>query len=124
MILVDTPVWIDHFRAGEAQLVALLNANDVLVHPCVIGDLALGALSPRAQALRHLNNLPHAIVATHAEVMAHIDAHALANSGIGYIDAHLLASCALTPNAALWTRDKALRAYATRCGVAPKQKLS
>ena len=124
MILVDTSVWLDHFRSADTQLVALLTRNEVLVHPCVIGEIALGSVAKRADVLRYLNNLPSTISATHAEVMTFNDRHKLANTGVGYIDAHLLASAALTPGAGLWSRDKNLRAAAGRCGVAPKQALS
>jgi predicted nucleic acid-binding protein len=124
MILVDTSVWIDHFRAADAQLAQLLMQNDVLAHPFVIGEIALGALKQRGQILRSLNNLPAVLVATHAEVMTFIDRHTLSNSGVGYVDACLLAATALTPNATLWTRDKVLRAQAMRCALAPRISLA
>lgn len=124
MILVDTSVWIDHFRSADPQLVALLTRNEVLIHPGVIGEIALGSVAKRGDVLRYLNNLPATASATHAEVMTFIDRHKLANTGLGYVDAHLLASAALTPGAGLWSRDKNLRAAAGRCGVAPKRTLS
>lgn len=120
MILVDTSIWIGHFRAVEPQLVALLMRNEVLAHPFVIGEIALGSVARRADVLRHLDNLPSAVAATHVEVMVFVDRHKLANTGLGYLDAALLASAALTPGAALWARDKNLRAAAKRCGVAAK----
>lgn len=120
MILVDTSVWIDHLRTAEPQLVALLNRNEVLAHPSVIGEIALGSVAKRADVLRYLNNLPSVVAATHDEIMIFIERHKLANSGLGYVDAGLLASAALTPGSALWSRDKHLRAAATRCGLAPK----
>jgi hypothetical protein len=120
MILVDTSVWIDHFRAADPQLNSLLANNDVLAHPCVIGEIALGSVAKRAEVIRLLNNLPAAIIASHQEVMIFVDRHKLANTGVGYVDACLLAAAALTPAAALWSRDKNLRATAARCGVAPK----
>ena len=124
MILVDTSVWIDHFRAADQQLVALLTRNEVLSHTFVIGEIALGSVAKRADVLRYLNNLPASIAATHGEAMIFIDRHKLANTGLGYVDVNLLASAALTPGAALWARDKKLRAAAARCGVAPKVPLS
>lgn len=124
MILVDTSVWIDHLRAADAQLVALLNRNEVLTHPSVIGEIALGSIAKRAEVLRYLNNLPAVVAATHAEVMIFIDNQRLANSGLGYVDAGLLASAALTPGAGVWSRDKSLRAAAKRCGVAPRASLT
>ena len=123
MILVDTSVWIDHFRAADQQLSALLSRNEVLAHPFVIGEIALGSVAKRAEVLRYFSNLPAAVAATHDEVMHFIDRHNLANSGLGYIDAHLLASAVLTPGGGLWSRDKTLRAAAVRCGAAPKTVL-
>jgi predicted nucleic acid-binding protein len=124
MILVDTSIWIDHFRAADPQLAALLGQNEVLVHPCVIGEIALGSVKRRARVLRDLSNLPAALAATHGEIMIFIERHALANTGIGYVDAGLLAATALTPGAALWSRDKNLRANAVRCGLGPRMALS
>lgn len=123
MVLVDTSIWIEHFRAAEPQLVALLMRNDVLAHPFVIGEIALGGVAGRADVLRHLNHLPAAVAATQPEVMIFIDRHKLANTGLGYVDASLLASTALTSGAALWARDKTLHAAAVRCGVAAKGAL-
>jgi len=117
MILVDTSIWIDHFRAADPQLTALLTRNEVLAHPFVIGEIALGSLARRAEILRYLANLPAVVTARHDEVMLFIERHKLANSGLGYVDASLLSSAALSPGAMLWTRDKNLRAVAIRCGV-------
>jgi predicted nucleic acid-binding protein len=124
MILVDTSIWIDHFRAADQQLMALLTRNEVLSHSFVIGEIALGGVAKRADVLRYLNNLPAAVVATHDEVMTFIARHKLMNTGLGYVDATLLTSAALTPGAVLWARDKTLRATAIRCGLAPKTALS
>lgn len=124
MILVDTSIWIDHFRAADPQLIALLDRNAVLTHPFVIGEIALGSVAKRAEVLRYLNHLSSVVVATHDEAMIFIERHQLTSAGLGYVDANLLASVALTPGAALWSRDKNLRAGATRCGLAPKIALS
>ncbi len=124
MILVDTSIWIDHFRAAEPQLVALLDRNEVLTHPYVIGEIALGSVAERTDVLRYLNHLPSVLIARHDEVIIFIERHKLANTGVGYAAANLLASIALTPGAALWSRDKTLRAAASRCGVSPRISLS
>lgn len=92
MILVDTSVWIDHLRAGDEGLIALLSGNQVLTHPFVIGELACGNLANRREVLRLLGDLPKAPVATHAEVLFFIEQHALMGRGIGYVDAHLIAA--------------------------------
>lgn len=118
MILVDTSVWVDHLRVGEAQLAALLEAGRVLMHPFVIGELALGNLRQRASVLALLQNLPAAVVATDQEVMQFIERNSLAGQGIGYADAHLLVSIRLTAGSSIWTRDKRLAAIAIHQGMA------
>jgi predicted nucleic acid-binding protein len=118
VILVDTSVWVDHLRAGDARLIALLEAERVLAHPFVIGEIALGGLRARGLVLSDLLNLPSALVAADAEVLAFIDRHRLFGSGIGYVDAHLLASVRLTAGASLWTKDARLRRVAETLGVA------
>jgi predicted nucleic acid-binding protein len=116
MILVDTSVWIDHLRRGEQALAALLEENRVLLHPFVIGEIACGTLSDRAEALELLGNLPSATLAEHHEVLDFVDQHRLYGQGIGYVDAHLLASVALQAGAVLWTRDRRLHSVASRLG--------
>ncbi|MGH7653926.1 MAG: type II toxin-antitoxin system VapC family toxin [Gemmatimonadaceae bacterium] len=113
MILVDTSVWVDHLRRGDAALTALLESSEVAVHPYVVGELACGSLRPRSEVIRLLNELPTATTASHAEVMHFITAHRLSGRGIGYVDAHLLASAAID-GLSLWTRDKALSAESAR----------
>ena len=116
MILADTSVWVDHLRAGDPALVALLNAAQVLAHPLVIGEIAMGNLKHRDVILADLQDLPQAVVATDAEVLQFIERRALAGLGLGYIDACLLAAVQLTPAATLWTRDKRLAEAAERLG--------
>lgn len=118
MILVDTSVWIDHLRAGEPSLVRLLEAGEVLAHPWVTGELALGQLSNRQEVLGLLDALPVAPVATVEEVLTLIETRQLFGVGIGYVDAHLLAATLLTGGASLWTRDRSLAAAAFRLDVA------
>ncbi len=112
MILVDTSVWIDHLRAGDEELVALLNESRVLMHPFVLGELACGTLSSRDKVLTLLKDLPTAAVATDEEVLFFIERHTLMGRGIGYVDAHLLAAVGLTGATQLWTRDRRLRVLA------------
>jgi predicted nucleic acid-binding protein len=118
VILVDTAVWIDHLRAVDQELTELLDRGEVLAHPWVIGELALGHLGGRAEILRLLGGLPQATVATPAELLALIELRELYGLGIGYVDAQLLAATMLTENAALWTRDRRLHAAAHRLDVA------
>jgi predicted nucleic acid-binding protein len=118
VILVDTSVWVDHLRANDRALAALLQTGAVLAHPFVIGELALGRLRERAIVLNALSDLPHASVATDMEVLHLVDRHTLFGRGIGYIDAHLLAAVRLTAGATLWTRDKRLHGIAVELGLA------
>ena len=117
MILVDTSVWSDHLRIGDPRLTALLQKSQVLAHPWVIGELALGQLSGRSEILGLLGNLPQAKTATEAEVMTLVGTQRLFGLGIGYVDAHLLAATLLTTDASLWTRDKRLAAAAADLGI-------
>jgi predicted nucleic acid-binding protein len=115
--LVDTSVWIDHFRHGDAELAAALQAGQVNIHPFVVGELACGNLRERAEVLGLLQALPPIAVATDKEVLFFIDEHALMGRGIGYVEAHLLASARLS-GVMLWTRDKRLQAAAVQLGLA------
>lgn len=118
MILVDTSIWIDHLRASDEQLSQLLVAGQVLVHPFVMGELALGNLRNRDTVLGPLQDMPQAAVATEPEVLRFIGEKGLFGLGIGYIDAHLLAAVRLTPGSLLWTRDKRLLAASVQLGIA------
>ena len=112
MLLVDTSVWIDHLRKGDDALAEALENDAVIMHPHVLGELALGNLKDRSAVLSLLRNLPEAVVATDDEVHSMIEEQSLFGRGIGYIDAHLVAAVRLTPEARLWTRDKRLSAVA------------
>jgi predicted nucleic acid-binding protein len=106
MILIDTSVWIDHLRIGDKSVIGLLDSGRALIHPFVIGELALGSLRQRQTILALLQDLHQANAATDQEVLYFIDRNALAGLGIGYIDVHLLTSTQLTAGSCLWTRDK------------------
>lgn len=116
-VLADTSVWVGHLRAGDEDLGALLNQAQVLIHPFVIGELACGNLSQRAELLALLKSLPGINVANDDEVLFFIEQHALMGRGIGYVDVHLLASVALESEARLWTRDKRLDSVAADLGM-------
>lgn len=117
MILVDTSVWIDHFRQGDLELTDLLNSGNVLSHQFIIGEIALGNLHNRDFILGTLQNLPQATIASDKEILHFIHSYSLFGKGIGYIDAHLLATTMLSPGSLLWTRDKRLLTEASRLGV-------
>jgi predicted nucleic acid-binding protein len=114
--LVDTSVWVDHWRRGNEQLAGGLATGEVLVHPFVIGELACGTLPRRATTLRLLEALPVAAIARHGEVMAMLEERGLAGGGLGWVDVHLLAAATLS-SVRLWTLDKALRRAAERLDV-------
>ena len=118
MVLVDTSVWVDHLRNRDATLTALLETGRVLGHPFVVGELAMGNLRQRERILAALQDLPQAGVATDRETLHFIERHRLFGAGIGYVDAHLLASVRLSPGASLWTRDKRLHEVAAGLGMA------
>ncbi|MEO7029610.1 MAG: type II toxin-antitoxin system VapC family toxin [Acidobacteriaceae bacterium] len=111
MILVDTSVWVDHFSDPDPDMIRLLEADKVLAHPFVIGELTMGS-QPKRDLLKHLFKLKQTVLATDPEVLHFVAIHNLHGVGIGYLDAHLLASVQMTPDTMLWTRDKRLAAVA------------
>jgi predicted nucleic acid-binding protein len=115
MVLADTSVWVTHLRKGESRLVGLLNEGEILIHPYVIGELALGNLGNRAEVLGLLQALPTVVVAEHDEIMEFVLERNLVGKGLGYVDVHLLAS-ALLSNVGIWTLDRTLRRCATELG--------
>lgn len=117
MILVDTSVWIEHLRATDETLVVLLNADLVGIHPWITGELACGNLGNRRRVLELLDALPQLTPASEAEVRHFIERRSLMGRGVGYIDVHLLAACAIH-DTSLWTRDKRLRGIAMELGLA------
>ena len=116
MILVDTSVWISHFRAGNPQLAKLLNKGEVLCHPFIIGELACGNMKNRSEILSLLCALPTAIPAEHDEVMHFIEENKLMGKGLGFIDFHLASSAVLT-GVPLWTLDKKLQKVLQSLGI-------
>lgn len=113
MILVDTSVWVHHLRTGSARLGVLLQDEQVLSHPFVVGELACGNLSNREEILGLLAALPETRVAEHHEILHLVESARLFGRGLGWVDAHLLAS-ALISQCPLWTLDRPLqRAAAT-----------
>jgi predicted nucleic acid-binding protein len=112
-VLVDTSVWIDHLRNGNRRLEALLEDGEVRTHPFVVGELACGNLKNRDVVLLLLRKLPAVVAATDDEALAFVERHRLMGTGIGWIDAHLLAAAALT-RMTLWTLDGKLARAARR----------
>ncbi len=118
MILADTSVWIDHLRAPNERLLELLDHQQILIHPFVIGELALGSMRDRLRTMFALKLLPPAMISRDRDVVALIDNHRLHGRGIGYVDAHLLASTLITPEALIWSKDRRLMAIARELAIA------
>ena len=118
MILADTSIWIDHLRKRNPNLEALLNRGQILMHPFIVGELSLGSLRNRKSTLAAFESLLEIKVATQPEVRHLIESHFLFSKGIGLTDAHLLASCLLSPGTRLWTRDAALNKVASSLRIA------
>ena len=118
-VLVDTSVWVDHFRRGNAKLVRLLDQNLVHMHPMIVGELACGTPpAPRAQTLGDLGLLPSVQLVGLHEAMAFIERESLYGLGCGLVDMILLTSTLITPGMQLWTQDKRLAEVAGRFGIA------
>jgi hypothetical protein len=123
-VLIDTSVWIDHFRHGNDVLVDLIKQDRGLTHPMVIGEIACGTPpAPRTQTLNHMGLLQACKQASLSEVMAFIEREKLYGLGCGLVDMTLLASTLITPGAQLWTLDKRLAGLAERFAVAHRPTL-
>ena len=118
MTLVDTSKWIDHLKKTDSSLSKLLQVGQVLSHPFVIGEMAMGSFRNREELLHTLSNLQRPAIAKDDEVLHFVSQNKLHGLGIGYIDAHLLASVQLTRKARLWTSDKRLLKAAEALGLA------
>ncbi len=116
MILVDTSVWSRHFRESDPRLAEALDGILVVTHPFIIGELACGNLRNRRRILSDLQLLPSATAATDEETLTAIEKHRLSGLGIGWVDAHLIASALLT-KCSLWTLDQRLQIAAKKANV-------
>jgi predicted nucleic acid-binding protein len=117
LILADRSIWIDHFRSGNKELRKHLNQGQIVIHPSIIAELALGSLQDRTRTLALLDLLPQVQVAQLSEVRRMIEARRLYGLGIGLTDAQLIASVLINPSTLLWTRDKRLRKAAEGLGI-------
>lgn len=120
MVLVDTSVWIEHFRSVDPTLAGLLEGASVITHPMVLGELACGRFKNRKLIFDYLRALPRAEVASHEEVMHLVDHRQIFGQGVGWIDMHLLAS-ALLSDCFLLTRDRRLADLAASIQVKVRQ---
>lgn len=117
-VLADSSVWIDHFKQFNSRFDRLLQAELIVMHAHVRGELLMGSLKQRSNVSRLLGNLPQAKLATHDEVYAFVETEHLYSRGIGFTDAHILASARLGPDIRLWSLDKRLSAIAERLNLA------
>jgi hypothetical protein len=108
LILADTSVWVDHLRNHNPEMATRLGAGQIAMHPFVVAEIALGSLRNRHKILEDMEALLEVRVARLNEVRHMIETHTLYSKGIGLTDAHLIASCLLTPGTQLWTRDSAM----------------
>ena len=117
MILADTSIWIDHLRSGNKEMRKRLDHGQIVIHPFIIAELALGSLRDRSKTLALLDLLPQVRVAQLSEVRLTIEARRLYSLGIGLTDAHLIASVFINPSTLLWTKDKRLQKAAEGLGI-------
>lgn len=120
MILVDTSVWIGHFKKTDQGLVDLLNQDRVVIHPFIIGEIACGVLNPRDEILYYLQQLPLVTEIDLEEFLFFTQQHHLFKRSVGFVDIHLLAACFLN-SIELWSKDKKLQkvAISLNCGYLP-----
>lgn len=118
MILADTSVWVDHLRRSDQQMANLLLTGQIAIHPFIVAEIALGSLCNRPKILAEMDALRAVRLAGLDEVRHMIEAHSLYSNDIGLTDAHLIASCLLTPGTQLWTRDSNLKGVAQALNVA------
>ena len=116
MVLVDTSIWISHFRDNNSYLKNLLIDEVVACHPFIIAELACGNIKNRKEIIALLQALPQTLIAEHDEILAFIEHKKLMGTGIGLIDVYLLASSLLT-SIPLWTTDKRLSASAKKMNI-------
>jgi len=118
-VVVDTSVWVNHFRRRDDTLVTLLESDQALTHPMVLVELACGTPpEPRQQTLGYIGLLQAANQISLTELAEFIEREKLYGQGCGLVDMALLASTLVTPGARLWTLDKRLADLAERFAVA------
>lgn len=117
MILADTSIWVDHLRSHNPLMQQRLAAGQIVMHPFIVAEIALGSLCNRQSRLADMEALLEVNVAQLHEVRHMIETHSLYSRGIGLTDAYLIASCLLTPGTQLWTRDAAMENVARSLGI-------
>lgn len=117
-VLLDTSVWIKHFRRSNPRVVRLLESDLVVSHEFVVAELACESLKSREETLGYLQELVSLPTVFTGEAMILIESRMLYSRGIGLIDVQLLASTLITPDTRLWTADNRLQKIASELGIA------
>jgi len=118
-VLIDSSVWVNHFKYNNHRLVELLHVDIAITHPMIILELSCGTLpAPRLQTIQDIERLRHANHASFAEVVGLIEREQLYGLGCGLVDLCLLAAAMITPDTFLWTLDKRLHQLAIRFDIA------
>lgn len=117
LVFADTSIWVDHLRSSNQTMITYLNEGLIVTHPFVLGELALGSLANRTSLLRSLDLLVQVEVAHDFEVRQLVEIEGLYSTGIGWVDAHLLASMRFNSSLQLWTNDKRLVKAASKIGL-------
>ena len=121
MILADTSIWVDYLRGrnlrSNPEMEERLSRGQIVMHPFIVAEIALGSLHNRRKILDEMESLLEVKVAQLHEVRHMIEAHSLYSKGIGLTDAHLIASCLMTPGTQLWTRDSNMEKVAKALGI-------
>lgn len=116
MVLADSSVWADHIRSPDELMTHLLATDRIVMHPFVLGELAMGNLPDRPRFLKQLTDLPVVRKAKDEEVMRLIETGDHSGKGVGWVDMHLLASVLLDDRVTFWTRDRRLNTAASGYG--------
>ena len=116
MVLVDTSVWVSHLRHGNSRLQKLLEEGRVACHPFIIGELACGNINNRTEIISLMQALPMLNVVEHEELLLFIEHNKMMGTGLGFVDAHLLAA-AMLAGIPLWTQDKKLKQACSRLSI-------
>jgi hypothetical protein len=121
VILADTSIWVDYLRGrnlrSNPEMEERLSRGQIVMHPFIVAEIALGSLHNRRKILDEMESLLEVKVAQLHEVRHMIEAHSLYSKGIGLTDAHLIASCLMTPGTQLWTRDSNMEKVAKALGI-------
>jgi predicted nucleic acid-binding protein len=116
-VLLDTSVWIRHFRESNGEVVRLLEEQQVMTHPYVVAEIACGSLKKRIETLSYLKAIPTLPIVAIDEILTFIESRELFSKGVGFVDVQLLASVIISDNVSLWTTDNRLEAIAVKMGI-------